>query len=106
MDKKLAGILGAAAALATLNGASAGTVPATTYRELLETVPNAMEALKADDARLAASETTDRVQVAQWHHHHNRWWRHHHHNSWWRHHHHHHHNSWWRRHHHHHHHHY
>ncbi len=108
VDRKLTGILGAAAALVTLNGASAGPAPVTSYRDLLEPVPNAIEALKADDARVDASESMETIKVAEWDHHHARSWRryhHHHHNNWWRHH--HHHNNRWRRerdHHHHHHH--
>ena len=97
MDKKLAGLLGAAAALATMSSAQAAApvqqseiAPATSYRDLLDPVPNALSALKADDARLAESQgtqnqstqnqgTQDGVRVAQisvqvGHHHH-----HHHH---------------------------
>ena len=86
MDKKIAGLLGAAAALATVGGANAATEvqgtpqnPATTYRELLNPVPKALEALKADDARLA-NKPADKVKLAQigivvGHHHHH----HHHH---------------------------
>lgn len=93
MDKKLAGLLGAAAALATMSSAQAAApvqqseiAPATSYRDLLDPVPNALSALKADDARLAESQgtqdqsTRDGVRVAQisvqvGHHHHH----HHHH---------------------------
>jgi len=85
MDKKIAGLLGAAAALATVSGANATEVkgnapnPAASYRDLLNPVPNALEALKADDARLANT-PPDQVKVAQvgvvvGHHHHH----HHHH---------------------------
>jgi hypothetical protein len=89
MDKKIAGLLGAAAALATVGGANATEVPGnpavavTSYRELLNPVVNAREALKADDAQLAR-ESAEGVEVAQIGHHH-----HHHHRR--RHHHHHHH---------------
>ena len=78
MDKKLAGLLGAAAALATMSSAQAAApvqqseiAPATSYRDLLDPVPNALSALKADDARLAESQgtqdqsTRDGVRVAQ-----------------------------------------
>src|SRR5271163_4128230 len=93
MDKKLAGLLGAAAALTTMSSAQAAApvqqteiVPVTSYRDLLDPVPNALSALKADDARLAESQgmqdqsTQDGVRVAQitvqvGHHHHH----HHHH---------------------------
>src|ERR1700733_12967795 len=88
MDKKLAGLLGAAAALATMSSAQAAApvqqseiAPATSYRDLLDPVPNALSALKADDARRAESQGTqgessqDGVRVAQisvqvGHHHH------------------------------------
>ena|SRR5580698_3545043 len=84
MDKKIAGLLGAAAALATVSGANATAVqnapnPAASYRDLLNPVPKALEALKADDARLANT-PADEVKLAQvgivvGHHHHH----HHHH---------------------------
>ena len=86
MDKRLAGLLGAAAALATVGSANAtGAVErasdrAATYRDLLNPVANPLEALKADDARLA-SEPAAAMEVAQvtvgvGHHHH-----HHHHQA-------------------------
>jgi hypothetical protein len=121
MDKKIAGLLGAAAALASLNGAQAATPPDTTevlkarsYADLLAPIPNALALLEAVDE--AASDPEATFQVAQFyveHHHH-----HHHHNSYYRryrdeqrivvvprsgrfyrdhHHHHHHHNSYYRR---------
>ncbi len=85
MDKKIAGLLGAAAALATVSGANATEVqgtaqnPAASYRDLLNPVPKALEALKADDARLA-NKPPGEVKLAQvvigvGHHHHH----HHHH---------------------------
>jgi hypothetical protein len=106
MDKKIAGLLGAAAALATVGAANATEVqgnapnPASNYRELLAPVPNALAALKADDAR-RDGESRDGVKLAQvtigvghhHHHHHHHGPRiivgHHHHHV--RHHHHHHH---------------
>jgi hypothetical protein len=101
MDKKVAGLLGAAAALTTLTAAHAATPAQTTepasYRDLLNPVANPVEALKADDARLAqkTEAAPNETQVAQvfYHHHHH----HHHHviirpfRRHWRHHHHHHH---------------
>jgi hypothetical protein len=112
MDKKIAGLLGAAAAVATVGGAQASTAPAQTsndaltarsYADLLTPIPNATEALIADNARLEA-EPSKGVQLAQYYHHH-----HHHHHGYYRyyHHHHHHHHGYYRyyRHHHHHHHH-
>jgi hypothetical protein len=108
MDKKIAGLLGAAAALATVGSASAATEaqgnlqnPATGYRELLNPVPNAVAALKADDARREAEARnvkTAQVSVQLGHHHHHHGVRirvghHHHHHVRRSHHHHHHHNS-------------
>lgn len=49
MDKKIAGLLGAAAALSTMHTAQAATepenrsAPAASYRDLLEPVPNALQ---------------------------------------------------------------
>jgi len=76
MDKKIAGLLGAVAGLATMGAANAAvqapTSPlpaAASYAELLGPVSNASEVLIADDA--ARSELGEaRVQLAQYHHHH------------------------------------
>jgi hypothetical protein len=111
MDKKIAGLLGAAAALATVGGAHAaaldgnGVDSGLTYRDLLNPVPNAVEALKADDAQRESGQTTTevaQVYIGVGHHHH-----HHHHHARARvriippvrhhHHHHHHHNSYYSR---------
>lgn len=94
MDKRIAGLLGAAAALTTFTAAQAAapaqtqaTEPAS-YRDLLNPVPNAVAALKADEARMAEqrpAEATNEMQVAQvfyrehHHHHHFRFREHHHH---------------------------
>ena len=56
MDKKIAGLLGAAAALTAVNSAqaaapSAQPEPAASYRDLLDPVPNALSMLKAEDAQ-------------------------------------------------------
>jgi hypothetical protein len=87
MDKKLAGLLGAAAALTTMTSAQAATpaqqpeTAATSYRDLLDPVPNALAALKADDVRRSEAPSPQKgVEVAQvsvqlGHHHHH----HHHH---------------------------
>ncbi|HUC51683.1 MAG TPA: hypothetical protein VMA30_20045 [Xanthobacteraceae bacterium] len=86
MDKKLAGLLGAAAALTTMTAAQAATpgqqtemAPAASYRDLLDPVPNALPALKADDAKRDEAAGTEvaqiSVQVGHHHHHHH----HHHH---------------------------
>jgi hypothetical protein len=117
MEKKIAGLLGAVAGLATMSGAQAAipaasqaaeALHASSYADLLAPVANPVETLKADDAaRLSQrnAEAEGSVQVAQayyyppysypyynYHHHH------HHHHSYYRryshhHHHHHHHNS-------------
>jgi hypothetical protein len=113
MDKKIAGLLGAAAALTTMTGAQAAPAQstelaaATSYRDLLDPVPNALPLLKADDARLAAEAGTKVAQISigiggGGHHHHHSHHHHHHHGVVIRLGHHHHH----RHHHHHHHHHY
>ena len=86
MDKKIAGLLGAAAALATISSVQAAPAQttvlpqATSYRDLLDPVSNAMPLLKADDARLAEKRSSEGTEVAQitvqvGHHHHH----HHHH---------------------------
>jgi hypothetical protein len=83
MDKKIAGLLGAAAALVTVGGANAAEVqgnpadPGLTYRSLLNPVPNAVEALKADEARRgstpkAMEEAQIVIGVGHHHHHHAR----------------------------------
>jgi hypothetical protein len=81
MDKKIAGLLGAAAALVTVGSVQAAALDstagdaATTYRDLLNPVPNAVEALKSDDASRASAPGTEKLEVAQviigvGHHHH------------------------------------
>ena len=114
MDKKIAGLLGAVAALGTLGAAQASPTPspsdalkADSYADLLEPIPNAAKILQALDEQAPAKSAEADVKVAQYyppahhHHHHNayrrmyaprvivvppRRYRHHHH-----HHHHHHH---------------
>jgi hypothetical protein len=103
MDKRIAGLLGAAAALTTMHMAaqaapapSTDPAPAASYGDLLAPIPDALSALKADDARLASGQAEQQpVELAQYfyHHHH-----HHHHHRFYRvlprpyfHHHHHHH---------------
>ena len=76
MDKKIAGLLGAAAALTAVGAAHAAPTrtidppAATNYRDLLEPIPSAVELLKADDARLAQIGTAKEIQFVQYHHHH------------------------------------
>lgn len=84
MDKRIAGLLGAAAALTAVSTAQATTpqstelAPATSYRDLLDPVANALPLLKAEDARTAQQSATEvaqiSVQLGHHHHHH-----HHHH---------------------------
>lgn len=111
MEKKLAGLLGAAAALTTVGAAQAvpaappQTLPAaSSYTDLLEPVPNASAVLAADDQRVGDGEA--RVQLAQYYYYHHH---HHHHRHVYvirRHHHHHHYRRYYYHHHHHHHHYY
>jgi hypothetical protein len=104
MDKKIAGLLGAAAALTTMSGAQAATpqgaeiAPAASYTDLLQPIPNAAAALKADDARLVRTQLAQvTIQVGHHHHHHHHVRRsHHHHHHQARHHHHHHHHNMYR----------
>jgi hypothetical protein len=81
MDKKIAGLLGAAAALTAMTSAQAAapaqtteTAPATSYRDLLDPVPNALAQLKADDAKRNEAPKTEvaqvSVQIGHHHHHH------------------------------------
>jgi hypothetical protein len=121
MDKKLAGLLGAVGALASLNTAQAAPssdpteiLKAGSFADLLEPIPNAMAKLRAIDE----TGSSPKVRVAQFfveHHHHHP---HHHHHGYYReygprivvtpgyrygyrgyehHHHHHHHHSYYRR---------
>jgi hypothetical protein len=86
MDKKIAGLLGAVAAVSAMGGAQAASVDpaqalrAASYADLLNPVPNAVALQIADDnARLAKA--SDEMQVAQvevrigHHHHHHRYHR-------------------------------
>jgi hypothetical protein len=93
MDKKIAGLLGAAAALTTMNGAqatpaqSSAPTAVTSYRDLLDPVPGALELLKADDARRAETAVSGKAQLAQYYHHHHSQYYHHHHSQYYHHHH-------------------
>lgn len=98
MDKKIAGLLGAAAALVSMGSAnatspaSATSLQATSYSDLLNPVPNAVAQLIADDTARAAGEVKTaqvQVEIGHHHHHHHRYRRRHRHH----HHHHHHHSS-------------
>ena len=120
MDKKIAGLLGAAATLGAFGAAQAAPAPtpaptdvlrANSFADLLEPIPNAAALLQAVDESAPAQSADGNVQMAQIyieHHHH-----HHHHHSAYRryaprivvvpprfrhhHHHHHHHHSFYRR---------
>ena len=111
MDKKIAGLLGAVAALSTVGAAQASTpsanpMQANSYTDLLKPVPDAMSALAADNAARASGTQggvkTAQISVEVGHHHHHHHHRriiihhhhhHHHHKSIIRHHHHHHHSE-------------
>jgi hypothetical protein len=78
METKIAGLLGAVAALGTLTSAHAAPMQtdplqANSYAELLEPIPNAAAVLKVVDERAPVD---GNIQLAQYHHHH-----HHHHHS-------------------------
>ena len=76
MDKKLAGLSGAAAALTTMTAAKAAPAvgpelpQVSSYRDLLDPIPNALPLLKADDQRLVQNGGTRTAQVVIGHHHH------------------------------------
>ena len=79
MDKKIAGLLGAAAALGTLNAAQAAPTPApapsdmlraNSFADLLEPIPNAASLLQAIDESAPAQSADGNVQLAQYYHHH------------------------------------
>ena len=88
MDKKIAGLLGAVAAVGALGTAQASAAPApsdvlkaNSYADLLEPIPNAAKVLQALDEQ-APPEAKPKVQLAQWYHHHHH--HHHHHHGYWR----------------------
>lgn len=98
MDKRIAGLLGAVAGLATIGTAQAAinpaavpdTLQASSYADLLTPIAHPIALLKADDAARApkpAAEPAADFQVAAAHHHHY----HHHHRTYSRNYHHHHH---------------
>ena len=93
MEKKIAGLLGAVAALGTLATAQASPAPAdvlkaSSYADLLEPIPNAARMLQAMEQEAAAQPADKNVQVAQFyyhhHHHHHGYWHHHHHHGYYR----------------------
>jgi hypothetical protein len=95
MDKTIIGLLSGASALALIGGAQAAPAPtgpavqpASSFAELLDPIPNAVELLNAENQHAASdAATVERpMELAQYYHHH-----HHHHHYHHRHHHHHHH---------------
>ena len=91
MDRKIASLLGAAAALTAVNSAQAAAPAhaaiepaAVSYRDLLEPIPNALALLKNEDTQGTETRTNGQTRLAQHHHHHHhryyrRYWHHHHH---------------------------
>jgi hypothetical protein len=79
MDKRIAGLLGAAAALTTTHSGAAAA-PGTSdlarlrqpksYAELLEPIANAVTVLKSDDESRTVSGPVERVRYYHHHHHH------------------------------------
>ena len=91
MDKKIAGLLGAVAALGTLGAAQATPTPtpsdtlkASSYADLLEPIPNAAKTLQALDEQSPAEATQGNVQLAGWYYHHHHHHHHHHHGYFYR----------------------
>jgi hypothetical protein len=83
MDKKIAGLLGAVAAVSTIGTAQAAptlnpteTLRAYSFAELLEPIPNAAALLRAVDEQPQAETADGNIQLAQYHYHH-----HHHHHA-------------------------
>jgi hypothetical protein len=83
MDKKIAGLLGAVAAVSTMGTAQAApalnpteTLRANSFADLLEPIPNAAALLQAVDQQPQAETPDGNVQMARYHHHH-----HHHHHA-------------------------
>lgn len=81
MEKKIAGIVGAVAALGAISSVQATPAPnptdvlhASSYADLLEPVQNAGTQLQALDEQQGSGSMQPRVKLAQAHHHH-----HHHH---------------------------
>jgi len=86
MEKRVAGLLGAVAAIGTLSTVQAApaaasepadVLQANSYADLLQPIPNAAATLKVIDERAPVASAEPRVQLAQAHHHHH----HHHHRT-------------------------
>ncbi|GLH80407.1 hypothetical protein SSBR45G_53160 [Bradyrhizobium sp. SSBR45G] len=87
MDKKIAGLLGAVAAVGALGTVQASAAPApadvlkvNSYADLLEPIPDAARVLQALDEQGPQADEP-KVQLAQWYHHHHH---HHHHHGYYR----------------------
>jgi hypothetical protein len=98
MDKKIAGLLGAVAALGTVSSTQAAPLPppqevlhANSYADLLNPIPNAGAVLRAMDKEDGVGSGEATLEQVRYHHHH------HHHHHYRRHHHHHHHHHHYRR---------
>ena len=85
MDKAIAGLLGAAAALGTISSSQAApmiapidVLRANSYAELLAPIDKASEFLRALDAERTARADEGQVELARYHHHH---YHHHHYRS-------------------------
>ena len=86
MEKKIAGLLGAVAALGALNASQAAPAPtpseilkANSFAELLEPIPNAAALLKVVDESRPDPSAEGNVQLAQYYYHHHHHHHHHHH---------------------------
>jgi hypothetical protein len=86
MDKRIAGLLGAVGALASLPGAaaaspadSAALLKVQSYAELLNPIPNAKAVLAAVDETQDPIGTSSELAQHHHHHHHRRHRHHHHH---------------------------
>ena len=88
MEKKIAGLLGAVAALGAVNASHAAPIRAATaneiltansFAELLEPIPNAAALLKVVDEATPNPSTEAHVQPAQYYYHHHHHHHHHHH---------------------------
>jgi hypothetical protein len=86
MEKRVAGLLGAVAAIGTLTTAQAAPAPAiepanvlqaNSYADLLQPIPNAAATLKVIDEGAPVASAEPGMQLAQMHHHHH----HHHHRT-------------------------
>src|SRR5579864_3100194 len=88
MEKKIAGLLGAVAALGAVNASQAAPTQAlnpsdvlkvNSFAELLEPIPNAAELLKIVDDSTPRHSSEANVQMVQYYYHHHHHHHHHHH---------------------------